>query len=142
MSEEWSNRLVLELAELKDRLEKLRSFVGTVAFTALPIKDQLLLERQEEYMTRYHTVLDTRVTRATYENGQLVPWKKYTRTGISKLRPYILGEDITDISVSPEDNPEEDMGMIAINPDNSKDQWYVAREYFDKNYVESPDAKE
>lgn len=50
------------------------------------------------------------------------------------MRPYIKGEDLIGISVSPEDNPKEDMGMIARNPENYNDQWYVARDYFEKNF--------
>jgi hypothetical protein len=49
------------------------------------------------------------------------------------MRPYIKGEDLSKISVSPTDNPETDMGMIARNPDNHYDQWYVARKYFEEN---------
>lgn len=63
-------------------------------------------------------------------------WKKYRRTGLSEMRPYVLGEDMSNISVSEVDNPETDMGMIARNPENHSDQWYVAREYFEKNLEE------
>ena len=49
------------------------------------------------------------------------------------MRPYKPGEDLTEISVSPEDTPEEG-GMIAINKDNPKDKWYVAKKFFDDNY--------
>lgn len=60
-------------------------------------------------------------------------WQKYKRKGLSEMRPYVLGEDLTKISVSGEDAPESDMGMVARNPDNYADQWYVARQYFEKN---------
>jgi len=60
-------------------------------------------------------------------------WNKYQRKGLSEMRPYILGEDLTNISVNKEDNPETDMGMVARNPKNYKDQWYVARQYFEDN---------
>lgn len=63
-------------------------------------------------------------------------WKFYRRKGQIELRPYVLGEDLSTISVSSEDNPEIDMGMIARNPNNHDDKWYVAKEYFDNNYVE------
>lgn len=63
-------------------------------------------------------------------------FKKYKRKGLSEMRPYVKGEDITKISVSPEDNPEEDMGMVARNPNNHADQWYVARKYFEDNLEE------
>lgn len=60
-------------------------------------------------------------------------FKAYKRKGNSYMRPYVKGEDLSRVSVSEQDNPEADMGMIAINPDNPDDQWYVAREYFEKN---------
>lgn len=60
-------------------------------------------------------------------------WKQYKRKGLSEMRPYILGEDLSNISVSPTDDPPDDMGMIARNPKNHKDQWYVARKYFEEH---------
>ena len=62
-------------------------------------------------------------------------FKKYTRTNIAEMRPYELGEDLIYISVSVEDNPPTDMGMVARNPKNHKDQWYVARKYFNDNFI-------
>ena len=60
-------------------------------------------------------------------------WKKYQRKGLSEMRPYIKGEDLSNISINQEDDPETDMGMVAKNPKNHKDQWYVARKYFEDN---------
>lgn len=60
-------------------------------------------------------------------------YKQYKRKGLSEMRPYVKGEDLTGISVSPEDDPETDMGMIARNPKNHADKWYVARQYFEDN---------
>lgn len=60
-------------------------------------------------------------------------FKKYRRVGLSEMRPYVKGEDLTGISVSKEDDPANDMGMIARNPKNHADQWYVARKYFEDN---------
>lgn len=60
-------------------------------------------------------------------------FKQYKRKGVSELRPYIKGEDLSAISVSGVDNPDEDMGMVARNPLNHADQWYVARKYFEEN---------
>lgn len=66
-------------------------------------------------------------------------FKKYRRTNIAEMRPYLKGEyirgsGIQGVSVSNEDNPEEDRGMIARNPENHKDQWYVAKKYFEDNF--------
>lgn len=70
-------------------------------------------------------------------------FKQYRRTGLSEMRPYIKGEDLTKISVSKEDDPDADMGMIARNPKNHEDQWYVARQYFEDNLelVETEDIR-
>ena len=51
------------------------------------------------------------------------------------MRPYIVGEDMTAISVSAVDTPE-DGGMIAISSKNRADQWYVAKQFFIDTYVE------
>ncbi len=63
-------------------------------------------------------------------------FKKYRRTNIAEMRQYIKGEDLTNISVSKEDDPENNMGMIARNPCNHNDQWYVERKYFMANFEE------
>lgn len=68
-------------------------------------------------------------------------WRRFVRRGYSLMRLYRKGEDLTNVSVSKEDDPINDMGMIACNPDNPKDQWYVARAYFDKNFELHPDEK-
>ena len=61
-------------------------------------------------------------------------FKKYRRTNVAEMREYVKGEDLKDVSVAKVDDPENDMGMIARNPDNNKDQWYVARKYFQDNF--------
>ena len=66
----------------------------------------------------------------------MTEFKKYKRKSVSEMRPYVKGEDLTKISVSPEDDPENDLGMVARNPKNHKDQWYVARQYFEDNQEE------
>ncbi len=63
-------------------------------------------------------------------------FKTYRRTNIAEMRPYILGEDLKDVSVADVDEPRTDYGMVARNPKNHKDQWYVARKYFKDNFEE------
>lgn len=63
-------------------------------------------------------------------------WKQYRRTNVAEMRQYIKGEDLTNISVSDVDDPENDMGMVARNPKNHNDQWYVAKKYFNENFEE------
>lgn len=64
-------------------------------------------------------------------------WKQYKRKGLSEMRPYVKGEDLAGVSVSKEDHPETDMGMVARNPKNHEDQWYVAKKYFEDNFEEA-----
>jgi hypothetical protein len=64
--------------------------------------------------------------------------KSYRKKGLQKMRPYVPGEDLTHVSVSKEDTPELG-GMIAINPDNSKDNWYIDKKWFQENYEEVED---
>ena len=58
---------------------------------------------------------------------------QYRKKGVAEMRPYVPGENLTSISVNKEDTPEQG-GMIARNPDNFEDQWYVAKAFFEKNY--------
>ena len=59
-------------------------------------------------------------------------WKTYRRKGVTEMRPYVEGEDLTGVSVSERDTPQPG-GMIARNPANREDQWYVNAEYFEAN---------
>jgi len=52
------------------------------------------------------------------------------------MRPYVLCEDMTGISVNKEDTLETG-GMIAVNPANGEDRWYVAKQFFEDNYIEA-----
>ena len=61
-------------------------------------------------------------------------FKNYIKKSLQPMRPYVLGEDLTGISVWEGDTPETG-GMIAINPKDPKDQWYVAKKFFKENYI-------
>lgn len=63
-------------------------------------------------------------------------YKNYIKKAVQPMRPYIPGENLDGISVSPEDTPELG-GMIAVNPKNRSDKWYVAKKFFEENYVEA-----
>ena len=63
-------------------------------------------------------------------------WKMYRRVGMTEMRPYVPGEDLTGISVSDQDTPQAG-GMIARNPGNHNDQWYVSEAYFLLNMTEA-----
>lgn len=62
--------------------------------------------------------------------------KNYRKKNVQPMRPYKPGEDMTGISVNKEDTPEIG-GMIAVNPFNGDDRWYVAKQFFEDNYVEA-----
>jgi len=59
-------------------------------------------------------------------------WGKYRKVGTQEMRPYIVGEDLTGVSISEKDIPE-DGGMIARGSDNGA-LWYVSRQFFELNY--------
>jgi len=63
-------------------------------------------------------------------------FKTYQRKGSIEARPYEPGELLQGVSVSPADMKRTSLagGMIARNPDNHEDQWYIAPEYFAKHY--------
>lgn len=62
-------------------------------------------------------------------------FKEYRKKNVQPMRPYVPGEDLTGISVNKEDTPEEG-GMIAVNPANPGDMWYVGKQFFADSYVE------
>jgi hypothetical protein len=63
-------------------------------------------------------------------------FKAYRKKTIQPMRNYIPGEDLSGVSVSQEDTPEQG-GMIAINPNNPNDKWYVSKGFFEANYEEA-----
>lgn len=63
-------------------------------------------------------------------------WKSYKKVALQEMRPYVLGEDLSGISVNSEDIPEQG-GMVARNSSNPKDQWYIAKQFFGENYTDN-----
>lgn len=61
-------------------------------------------------------------------------YQDYRKKNVQPMRPYVPGEDMSGISVSKEDTPELG-GMIAVNPNNHLDRWYVAKKFFEENYI-------
>ena len=59
--------------------------------------------------------------------------KLYRKRNLVALRPYMVGEDLTGISVQENDTPEEG-GMICMNPGKPDDKWYISKQYFEDNY--------
>jgi len=65
----------------------------------------------------------------------------FRKKGLTPMRPYVPGEDMTGVSVSKND-VLEDGGMIALNPDDANDRWYVSRAYFEENYEQVVDDEQ
>lgn len=62
---------------------------------------------------------------------------QYRRSQRAELRPYQAGEDVSKVSISPEDakagSPKVG-DMIARNPKNHLDLWLVSAQYFADNF--------
>jgi len=67
----------------------------------------------------------------------LSEFKQYRRREMAELRPYVEGERMTGIAISPQDQEHgspKPGDMIARNPKNHLDKWLVAAEYFADNF--------
>ena len=62
-------------------------------------------------------------------------FKMYRKFGYIEARPYEPGEDLSNVSVSKRDCPELG-GMIARNPVDTQDMWYINPAFFEANYEE------
>lgn len=63
-------------------------------------------------------------------------WSQYKRKGVSEMRPYAEGENVSHVSISEQDREHgspKPGDMIARNPANHADQWLVAAQYFQDN---------
>ena len=61
-------------------------------------------------------------------------WKEYRKAAVCEMRPYVIDEDLSNITVSEADIPCEG-GMIVRDINNIDDQWYISEKYFNANYV-------
>lgn len=60
-------------------------------------------------------------------------YRKYQGKGLTEMRPYVPGEDLTGIIINHTDIIEEG-GMIAKNPYYTDDKWYVSKQFFADNF--------
>ena len=67
-------------------------------------------------------------------NIEGVEYGVYRKANTQPMRPYTPGESLEGVSVSKEDTPGEG-GMIACNPSNPADKWYVAADFVRANYI-------
>jgi hypothetical protein len=62
-------------------------------------------------------------------------WRMYRKTGFAEMRPFVPGEDLIGISVTPGVVPKAG-DWIARDPLNHRDQWHITSDFFDRNYEE------
>ena len=60
--EEWQERVVKERDELKEKCDKLRSFLNSEPFNKLNVQQQRLLSEQHLHMLAYLAVLGDRIS--------------------------------------------------------------------------------
>ena len=67
-------------------------------------------------------------------------WKHYRKKQTAEMRPFVLGEDLgtQKITINDQDRPPREGGMIARNPDDHTDQWYISPEKFNQLYDTNP----
>ena len=63
-------------------------------------------------------------------------WAMYQKIGVTEMRPYLEGEDMTDINLAVGLMPEEG-GMVCRAPGAHDDVWYITPEYFREHYEEA-----
>ena len=63
-------------------------------------------------------------------------YKDYREKKVQPMRAYEPGENMTCVSVNKEDTPGLG-GMIAVNPNNPEDRWYVSKQFFEDNYIDA-----
>jgi len=62
-------------------------------------------------------------------------YKNYRKKSVQPMRPYVEGENLTGVSISGTEVPGPG-GMVAYNPKDPEDKWYVSKDFFLENYVE------
>ncbi len=55
-------------------------------------------------------------------------------THIVEMRPYTVGEDLTNVAVYEGCDPKSDLGMIARHPWKPRDLWYVSSKHLKNSY--------
>ena len=127
-------RVIDEKRKLDDKVKKLIQFIHTnPTFESLDPSEQERLKEQCETMWKYSEILGKRIEAFPVQD---TAWNQYKRIGLSEMRPYVKGEDISHVRMSEPDrvNGSPKIGdMIARNPKNHNDQWLVSEKYFQDN---------
>ena len=62
--------------------------------------------------------------------------KNDTKKAVQPMEPWTEETDMTGVSIGDEDQPPRVGGMIAHDPKNPVDRWYINPDFFLANYVE------
>ncbi len=67
------------------------------------------------------------------------PWELYDRLGQAVMRPYVEGEDLSNVRIGGGGTVLEPElgGMIARSEFDENDQWYVTPEHFRANFTQA-----
>ena len=79
-------------------------------------------------------VIKERLLSTTSASTAHLAFSNYRKKDVQPMRPYVPGEDMTNVSIALGMVPAVG-GMIAVNPRNPLDVWYVDPAYFAANYV-------
>ena len=60
-------------------------------------------------------------------------WQTYRRTARAEMRLYVPGECLDKIGVGTGITPAQG-GMVARDPSNHNDMWYIAEDYLIRNF--------
>ncbi len=73
-------------------------------------------------------------------------WKTVRKAGTTEVRDYVAGEDRSKFGVNLSNDNVEELdavdrgealpGKVARNPNDHTDQWYIARAFYESQYVE------
>jgi len=69
-----------------------------------------------------------------------IEFKKYSKIGVTEIRPYLEGEQLLKNVVISEERRKKGSpkqgDMICRDPNNTKDVWLITEAYFNSNYEE------
>ena len=136
---EWEATAVMHRTEAK-RLREALEQIKTNTRPDRPWKGQDIADEVHRSILAYENIEDgNQSPHPTHGARSNMTFQRYRRINVAEMRPYVPGEDMTNISVSDPDLAAFEAfdvrdGMIARNPDNHADQWYVAQAYFEANF--------
>lgn len=77
---------------------------------------------------------------AAKKTGKKMDYKTYKFNGEIEVRSYVEGENLKWVTVGKHDTPQKG-GMIARDPADPDDVWYITRKYFKQNFIKKKAKK-